>query len=387
MRARNATPVEVKRSFPSFLIMCSSSTALCQQVQRFITLGQCDSGTPARLFLTMRSLDSATRVCDHAACRTTDQRSDRLPSLSRNTVVLPMDKWGAELALLLGIVEGLTEFLPISSTGHLIIVGHLLGFTGAVATSVEISIQLGAILAVIAYERQKLALFLSHSFQELAAFRAMTRDRRPGRPGATREGWRAALHRSASEHRNLWFFIGLASAFLPAAVVGLLTRSWIETYLFTPQTVAASLIIGGLIILGVESLADRVRFSQLDQIRIPTALWVGLAQCAALIPGVSRSGATIIGGLLAGMDRRLATEYSFFLALPTMIAATVYKTLQSTDLLTGEDFLALALGMLVAFLVAWAVIAVFLAFVKRHTLHIFAYYRILLGVAVLFAFQ
>jgi len=139
-----------------------------------------------------------------------------------------------------------------------------------------------------------------------------------------------------------------------------------------------------LIILGVEAMRDRVRITRLDQVDVMAALLVGLAQCVSLIPGVSRSGSTIVGGLLAGLDRKTATEYSFFLALPTMIAATTYQILKAEALLTNADYAWLALGLLVSFLVAWAVIAAFLTFVQRHTLRVFAYYRLLLGVIVLF---
>ncbi len=294
-----------------------------------------------------------------------------------------MREWGPELAVVLGVVEGLTEYLPVSSTGHLILVGHLLGFSGDLAASVEISIQLGAILAVIAYERRKLASFFSDAAREQRALRAEIRAHRlgSGRPGAA--GWVELLRRSTESCRSLWFLIGLGVAFLPAAVVGLIAHRWIETHLFNPRTVAAALIAGGLVILVVERMQHRIRFDQLHQIGVPTALLVGLAQCASLVPGVSRSAATIIGGLLAGMDRKVATEYSFFLALPTLVAATSYKALKSQALMTGEDVLALGLGMVVAFLVAWAVIAAFLAFVTRHSLRVFAFYRILVGIAVL----
>ena len=290
-----------------------------------------------------------------------------------------MSEWGPGLAVLLGLVEGLTEFLPVSSTGHLILVGHLLGFTGAVAASVDTSIQLGAILAVIAYERKKLSSFLSQAIKE----QAMLRNYLLARPD---QKWGKLYSRSAELHRNFWFLIGLVIAFLPAAVIGLLAHRWIEAHLFTPHTVALALIGGGVIILAVEARPRRARFSQLDQIGVKTALWVGFAQCLSLIPGTSRSGATIIGGLLAGMDRKIATEYSFFLALPTMLAATSYKMLKSMDLLTRQDYVALGLGLLVSFLVAWAVIAAFLAFVQRHTLRSFAYYRMLLGLVMLLVF-
>jgi len=295
-----------------------------------------------------------------------------------------MNEWGPELAVLLGVVEGLTEFLPVSSTGHLILVGHVLGFTGAVAASIEISIQLGSILAIVAYERTKLLSLVSQAIQEQAALRELIRTSRHEEKGPVGERWISILRRSADKQRNLWFLIGLGVAFVPAAIIGFIAHGWIETYLFNPHTVAASLIIGGLIILGVEAMRDRVRITRLDQVDVMTALLVGLAQCVSLIPGVSRSGSTIVGGLLAGLDRKTATEYSFFLALPTMIAATTYQILKADALLTNADYAWLALGLLVSFLVAWAVIAAFLTFVQRHTLRVFAYYRLLLGVIVLF---
>jgi undecaprenyl-diphosphatase len=198
------------------------------------------------------------------------------------------------------------------------------------------------------------------------------------------EGLGYIFDRSSDSHPNLWFLTGLCLAFIPAAVVGLLAHNWIEAYLFNPYTVSGALIAGGFVILAVEQWKGRSRITQLNQIGAKTALWVGIAQCASLFPGVSRSGATIVGGLLTGMDRRIATEYSFFLALPTMIAATGYKMFKSRDLLTGQDVAALAIGLLVAFLVAWAVIAAFLTFVKQHSLRAFAYYRMLLGLVVLF---
>ena len=293
-----------------------------------------------------------------------------------------MNEWGPELAVLLGVVEGLTEFLPVSSTGHLILVGHVLGFTGAVASSVEISIQLGSILAIVAYERTKLVSLLSQAIREQATLRELIRTGRHEARGAVRERWSSIFRRSADTQRNLWFLIGLGGAFMPAAIIGYIAHGWIETHLFTPHTVAASLIIGGLIILGVEAIPDRVRITRLDHIGVMTALLVGLTQCVSLIPGISRSGSTIVGGLLAGMDRKTATEYSFFLALPTMIAATTYQILKADALLTNADYAWLGLGLLVSFLVAWVVIAAFLTFVKRHTLRAFAYYRVLLGLVV-----
>jgi undecaprenyl-diphosphatase len=288
-----------------------------------------------------------------------------------------MNQWGPELAVILGLMEGLTEFLPVSSTGHLILVGHALGFTGAIAASVDVSIQLGSILAVVAYERRKIVQLFSQAGKEQAILREMLK---------ARGGW-ATLRRSAEAHRNLWFLLGLGVAFLPAALVGFLAHRWIETYLFTPQTVAASLIVGGLVILAVEARRSPAQITRLEHVGVRSAFWVGVAQCVSLIPGMSRSGSTIVGGLLAGLDRKVATEYSFFLALPTMIAATAYKMITSQSLFSNQDYLALGLGLVVSFVVAWAVIAAFLTFVQRHSLRVFAYYRLLLGTAVFMAFR
>jgi undecaprenyl-diphosphatase len=181
----------------------------------------------------------------------------------------------------------------------------------------------------------------------------------------------------------LWFLIGLGIAFLPAAALGLAAHGWIKSHLFTPQTVATTSILGGIIILIVEATKRTSQAMSLEQVSPTHAFWIGLAQCASLIPGMSRSGSTIIGGLLAGLDRKVATEYSFFLALPTIIAATLYETWKARGTFTEQDFLALALGMVISFLVAWAVIAAFLTYVQRHTLRAFAYYRIILGFLVL----
>ena len=290
-----------------------------------------------------------------------------------------MTEWGPGLAVILGIVEGLTEYLPVSSTGHLILVGHWLGFTGEVADTIDIAIQLGAILAVIVYERRKLSSFLTQAVREQRDLRTMVRSCSGGGPAGK---WLPILKLSTKQHSSLWFLIGLLAAFLPAGIIGFLTHHWIERHLFNPQSVAAALIIGGIIILLVERLRLEARVTELGKVPIPIALWVGLAQCASLIPGTSRSGATIIGGLLAGMDRRVAAEYSFFLALPTLTIATTYKMIKAGAVLSGQDLLALGIGLVVSFFVAWAVIAGFIAYVQHHTLKVFAYYRMVLGVAV-----
>ncbi len=298
-----------------------------------------------------------------------------------------MEAWGPELAVILGVVEGLTEFLPVSSTGHLILVSHYLGFTGEVAISVEISIQLGAVLAIVAYERAKLASLFAGALREQAALRDWLRDPGPRGSRPLRAHWNATFRRSVETHRNFWFLVGLLVAFCPAAVVGLFLHHWIMIHLFSPHTVAVALIAGGLIILLVEARPPRTSVADLNQVGMLTAFLVGVAQCCALFPGVSRSGATIIGGMLAGMNRRVATEFSFFLALPTMIAATTYQMVTSRSLFDTGEALALILGLVVAFLVAWAVIAALLEFVKRYSLRVFGVYRILLGLVVLWVFR
>jgi undecaprenyl-diphosphatase len=290
-----------------------------------------------------------------------------------------MHEWGPALAVILGIVEGLTEFLPVSSTGHLILVGHALGFTGDVAANAEISIQLGAILAVVAYERDKLKTLLSNATGEQAELRRSLRS-------SARASWTDVICRSMAVHPHLWFLLGLGAAFLPAALIGFATHGWIKTHLFGPLTVAISSIFGGLIILAVEARSKQPGVQQLEQVGLRKAVLIGLAQCASLIPGMSRSGSTIIGGLLVGLDRKIATEYSFFLALPTLIVATCYQMWKSRGLFRPEDYAALGIGLLVSFIVAWIVIAAFLSFVKRHTLRPFAYYRILMGIVVLYLF-
>ena len=164
-----------------------------------------------------------------------------------------MEGWGPELAVILGLVEGLTEFLPVSSTGHLILVGHFLGFTGEVAASIDISIQLGSVLAIVAYERAKLASLCSEAYQEQASLRHLFKTTRPPGGAITWHQCRTTLLRSMETHKSLWFLFGLGVAFCPAAIVGLLTYHWIKAYLFTPQTVAGALILGGIVILLVEA--------------------------------------------------------------------------------------------------------------------------------------
>jgi undecaprenyl-diphosphatase len=248
------------------------------------------------------------------------------------------------LAVILGIVEGLTEFLPISSTGHLILVSHLFGFTGDRAEVFDIFIQLGAVLAVIVEYRARL--------------------------------WGVVQARS-------WrFATNLAVAFVPAAVAGLLLHDWIGEHLFGPRTVAAALIVGAVAIVVLE-WGRRPGTIGVDGITPARAAVIGLAQCVALWPGFSRSAATILGGLVCGLERKAATEFSFFLAIPTLGAATVYDLWKKHDLLVPGDMTWLLLATAVSFVVAWASIRWLIRFVATHDLTPFAWYRIALGIVVL----
>ena len=252
-------------------------------------------------------------------------------------------------AILLGIIEGLTEFLPVSSTGHLIIVGDLLKFNSEQAKTFEIFIQLGAVLGVIWFYRHKLLGV------------------------ATR----------LSEPRMQRFALNVFTAFLPAAMLGLLLHKYIKQYLFNPFTVAAALITGGIVILLIERMKLKERVTSVDDMTLSDALKVGAAQTLAMFPGVSRSGSTIMGGLLTGLSRTTATEFSFFLAMPTMLAATVYDLYKSWELLRPQDFTMLAVGFVTAFITALIVVKLFLAYVARHDFTAFAIYRILFGCVVL----
>ncbi len=256
-------------------------------------------------------------------------------------------------AVVLGILEGLTEFLPVSSTGHLIIANDALNFTGEQAKVFDIFIQLGAILAILWHYRAKVT----------TVAKGFARD-----PAATR------------------FVTNLAIAFLPAAVLGLLFHKAIKTYLFSPVTVAMALIVGGIVILAVEHLKPAPRIDSVDAMTWRDALKVGVAQSFALFPGVSRSGATIMGGLIFGLSRTAATEFSFFLAIPTMLAATSYDLLKNLSILHSEDIPIFAAGFVFAFISARIVVKTFLIYVAKHDFKPFAYYRIVLGALVLWYF-
>ena len=254
--------------------------------------------------------------------------------------------------ILLGAIEGVTEFLPISSTGHLLVAADLLRFGGDSGGTFEIVIQLGAVMAVLGYYARDL----------LGQARAVRRD-----PGV----------------RRLW--LGLLVAFLPAAILGVLLRGWIKAVLFaSPTVIAWSFILGGVALIAIERLPRRApTATTLTGVTLRQALGIGVAQVLALIPGVSRSGASIVGGLLGGLDRPTATVFSFYLALPTLGAATLLDLITSLDQLTGAQLGQLLVGGMAAFVVAWVALGWLLRYVANHSLVAFGIYRILAGILVL----
>lgn len=265
-----------------------------------------------------------------------------------------MDLWTAAQALILGIVEGLTEFLPISSTGHQIIVADLINFGGERAMAFNIIIQLGAILAVVWEFRRKI----------LDVVIGLPRQRQAQR-----------------------FTVNLLIAFLPAVVLGVMFADLIHEYLFNPITVATALVIGGLVMLWAERRDHVIRAETVDDLTWVDALKVGCAQCLAMIPGTSRSGSTIIGGLLFGLSRKAATEFSFFLAMPTMVGAAVYSGYKYRDLFQPDDFPVFALGFVVSFIFAMIAVRGLLKFIASHSYAVFAWYRIVFGLLILATWQ
>ncbi len=249
-------------------------------------------------------------------------------------------------AVILGLVEGATEFIPVSSTGHLIVASEWLGQVDERAKTFDIFIQLGAILAIVWLYRARLAGTVL-----------------------------AARHDPASRR----FLINLLIAFLPAAIVGFLIHDWIKARLFNTEVVAAALVIGGVVILIVERWRPRVKVEDVSELPPATALGIGLAQVLSLVPGTSRSGATIMGGYALGLSRTAATEFSFFLAVPVMFAATTYDLLKSWGSLTPADIPLFATGFVVSFVSALVVVRAFLTYVSRHSFTVFAWYRIIFG--------
>ena len=257
-----------------------------------------------------------------------------------------MDIKIALLALLLGVVEGLTEFIPVSSTGHLILLIDILKFQGPEGKVFEIVIQLGAILAVCWLYRKKLIDVLL------------------GLP---------------KQQEAQKFAFNVTLAFLPAAVLGVMFHGFIKEVLFSPAVVSVSLVVGGVLILIIEKNAPKPKYDSIEQISFKTAIMIGFAQALAMIPGTSRSGATIMGSLLLKVERKTATEFSFFLAIPTMLGATVYDLYKNRDVLSFDNVAIIAIGFLAAFAAALLVVRSVINFISNHGFKPFAYYRIALG--------
>ena len=254
-------------------------------------------------------------------------------------------------AAIMGIVEGLTEFLPISSTGHLILAGHLLGLSGERDKVFEIAIQTGAILAVILVYWQKIRETVVHLPSERSAQR---------------------------------FALNVLVAFIPAVVLGLALGKAIKSHLFTPGVVATTFILGGFVILWAEGRHHpKVRVQEVEDMRWTDALKLGLVQCLALIPGTSRSGATIIGGMLLGLSRRAATDFSFYLAIPTLIGAGAYSLYKERGALSVEDVPMFLVGLLFSFVSAWLCVRWLLRYISTHSFTPFAWYRLAFGALVL----
>ncbi len=253
-------------------------------------------------------------------------------------------------AVILGIVEGLTEFIPVSSTGHLIVVSDVLKFDNNFAKLFEVVIQLGAILAVVWLYRKKIINIIFGFF---------------------------------SDRKSFSFGINLLIAFIPAALVGFFFHGIIKQYLFNPVTVAAALVAGGIIIIIIEKLNIKETIGEALDISKKSALIVGLSQILSLIPGVSRSASTIMGGVCSGLSRKAAAEFSFFLAIPIMFAATFYDLYKNAEIVNMHAVSVIIVGFAAAFLSSVIVIKWFIKFISSHDFKIFAYYRIIFGLALL----
>jgi len=260
--------------------------------------------------------------------------------------------WDSIEAVVLGVVEGLTEFLPVSSTGHLILVSDVLGFVGPPGKVFEVVIQLGAILAVIVLYWQRF--------------------------------WNVAL-RQRTDPGARQFVLAILLAFLPAAVLGVILHDFIKMYLFTPMVVAIAMMVGGVAILVIERIRPVPTVNQIERFSPQLSLGIGAIQCLAMIPGMSRSGATILGGLMLGVTRRVAAEFSFFLAVPTLTGAAVYDLYKNRASLSADGMELIVIGFVVSFIVALLVIRWFVGFVSRHGFAPFAWYRIVVGGILLLA--
>ncbi len=255
-------------------------------------------------------------------------------------------------ALLLGLLEGLTEFIPVSSTGHILLAGHFLGFQST-GKAFEVLIQLGAILAILSVYSARL--------------------------------WRMLID-LPRDPRTRRFVAGILIAFLPAAVIGALAHDFIKTVLFeTPKLICIMLILGGFVLFAVDRMALKPRYRDVTDFPLSLCLKIGLFQCLAMIPGTSRSGATIVGALLMGADKRSAAEFSFFLAMPTMAGAFAYDLLKNRDILSAADLPIIATGFVAAFVMAVIVVRFLLGYVSRHGFALFAWWRLIVGTVGLIA--
>ncbi|QPC88552.1 undecaprenyl-diphosphate phosphatase [Mesorhizobium sp. NBSH29] len=249
-------------------------------------------------------------------------------------------------ALLLGLLEGLTEFIPVSSTGHILLAGHFLGFEST-GKAFEVLIQLGAILAILSVYAARL--------------------------------WRLAVDLPSSAKARR-FVLGILLAFLPAAVIGALAHDFIKTVLFeTPMLICIMLILGGFVLLWADRHAFETKYSDIMDFPLKTCLAIGFFQCLAMIPGTSRSGSTIVGGLLLGADKRSAAEFSFFLAMPTMAGAFALDLFKNRDILSAADLPVIAVGFIAAFVVALIVVRSLLGYVSRHGFALFGWWRLIVG--------
>jgi undecaprenyl-diphosphatase len=256
-------------------------------------------------------------------------------------------------AAILGVVEGLTEYIPVSSTGHLLLVEHFFGFDDEdFGKTFAILIQFGAILALLSIYFTRLLKLALGMFTNAKDFR---------------------------------FVVGVLIAFLPAAVIGALAGGFIKSVLFNPWIVSVSLILGGFVLLWVESLDLDEKYKDAQSFPLLTYLVIGICQCAAMVPGVSRSGATIVAAMLLGADRRAAAEFSFWLAMPTMAGAFAYDLYKSGAHMSNSNIFIVAVGFVTSFVFGWIVVKTFLGYVSRHGFGLFAYWRILVGGAALAA--
>lgn len=255
-------------------------------------------------------------------------------------------------AAILGVVEGITEFLPISSTGHLIIVNKFIDFQGDFAKTFDVVIQLGAILAVVIFFWSRI--------------------------------WPFGHSKSSEDKREIWsIWLKTLVAVLPALAIGVVLGKKIHAVLFNPLVVAVALFIGGIALIIIENRKNKGKEESLKDLSLLTAFWIGLIQCLAMVPGTSRSAATIIGAMLLGLSRTAAAEFSFFLAIPTLAAASGYELMKAGFQFSSEQWVLLGVGFTVSFLVAWAVIALFMNYIRKHDFKPFGIYRIILGIAVI----